>query len=75
VSTSDTPIPKALGRVAGSLYQRHIATHRSQLVVRGWEVACACSIDGPDPACEVGHALDRMRKAEARRFDDGRNPR
>ncbi len=62
-------------RVAGSLYADHVQRRPTRVLVRGWWVACACSGEGPDPACEVGHALWRMKAAEARRYDDGRRPR
>lgn len=72
MSAPTLPIVAALDRLGGSLYQDHVTHRPTRILVRGWLVVCACSSDGPDAGCEVGHALDRMRKAEARRFDDGR---
>jgi len=74
MSTSAPPIAKALGRLVGSMYADHVKA-RPAIIVRGWEVKCACSADGPDRSCDLGEALWRVKRAEERRHDDGRNPR
>jgi len=75
MSAPEPPTAAALGRLGGSLYADHVRDRPTRILVRGWAVACQCSAEGPDPACEVGFALDKMRQAENRRFDDGRRPR
>jgi len=75
VSAPDIPTAVALGRLGGNLYADHVRDRPTRILVRGWAVACQCSAEGPDPACEVGHTLWRMKVADARRFDDGRRGR
>lgn len=75
MSTSAPPIARALGRLAGSLYADHLERRPTQILVRGWWVACQCTDEEPDAACQVGQALWRMRRAELLRFDDGRRHR
>lgn len=72
---SASPLVTALGRLVGSFYADHVRLKLTRIPVRGWWVACACSSDKPDPACDVGEALFRVRAAENRRYDDGRRPR
>lgn len=65
--TDQPPIPPvlALSRVVGGFYADHVQ--------RFGDVTCACSKKAPDPNCDVGEALFAVAKAEARRYDDGRN--
>lgn len=55
----------ALSRVVGGFYADHVQ--------RFGNVTCACSKEEPDQNCDVGVSLAAIAKAEARRYDDGRN--